>query len=128
MDRRRLYLVDDDEQVRRALGRFFSRVGFEVRAFDSGAGFLAAIDALDQGCVLLDLNLPDGSGIEVLRELRARGSDLPVILLTGYGDQAALEEARALGACQFLEKPQDPQHLLECVRTSLLMPGEAIGL
>jgi two-component system, LuxR family, response regulator FixJ len=118
-----LYLVDDDPQVRRALGRFFLRAGLKVRDYATAGGFLEALDGEAAGCVLLDFQLGDGSGTEVLRELRRRDLDLSVILLTGYVESSGVEEARALGAQQVLEKPQDPRYLLEQVRACFVAPS-----
>jgi len=104
-----LLLVDDDADVLRALGDYFDRLGFEVgRAATAEAGF-EAYDRMRPDVVILDLHLPDLSGLEVLERLRAQGGS--VILLTGQGDIETAVRAMQLGAEHFLTKPVDLNHL-----------------
>ncbi|MEZ4394907.1 MAG: response regulator [Polyangiales bacterium] len=111
-DRGVVILVEDDDDVREALGWFLQGVGFDVIEHATPAGFLAATPPAAPRCVLLDLRLPGVSGLEVLERLRARGDATPVILLTGHGSTAAARDALARGAFAFFEKPVDHQRLV----------------
>jgi DNA-binding NtrC family response regulator len=104
-----LLLIDDDEDVLRAVGTYFERMGSEVyRALTGGEG-IEAFDRTRPDVVLLDLNLPDRPGLEVLDLLKGRGA--AVILLTGHGDIETAVRAMQLGAENFLTKPVDMTHL-----------------
>ncbi len=101
---RLVYLVDDDEAIRRSAGFMLKTSGFAVRAFASGVEFLAERE-LAPGCVLLDVRMPQIDGLEVQQRLRERGSTLPVIVMTGHGDVSIAVEAMKEGAVDFIEKP-----------------------
>ncbi len=100
-------LVEDDEDVRSSLIWLLESFGLPVRPFAHPVAFLEATMPRGPRCVVLDLRLPEISGIEVLERMRQRGDDSPVIVITGHGDMKAAAEARALGAFDFLEKPFD---------------------
>lgn len=110
-----IYLVDDDDSVRRSIGFMLKTSGFSVRAYPSGIDFLKDVKALDPGCILLDIRMPDMDGLEVQRELAARGIAMPVIVLTGHGDVATAVEAMKNGASDFIEKPFEKAVLLEAI-------------
>ena len=110
-----VYLVDDDDSVRRSIGFMLKTSGFSVRAYPSGIDFLKDVKALDPGCILLDIRMPDMDGLEVQRELAARGIAMPVIVLTGHGDVATAVEAMKNGASDFIEKPFEKAVLLEAI-------------
>ncbi|HET9639251.1 MAG TPA: response regulator [Allosphingosinicella sp.] len=105
MARRTVYVVDDEEPVRRALKMMLSVSGYAVTTFDSGASLLKVAEALEPGAVLLDIRMPDMDGIEVQGHLVARGIALPIIVMTGHGDLAVASSALRRGAVAFLEKP-----------------------
>ena len=119
----KLYIVDDDEPVRRALSLLARSEGLEAEAFDGGAAFLAAIEGIDpealSGCLLLDICMPDTSGLEVQREILRRGIQLPVIVITGHGDVPTAVQAMKGGALDFVEKPLDVDDLLVRIRSCL---------
>ncbi len=102
-----IYVIDDDEVVRDSLKVLLETRDFAVRDFESGPAFLAHRSGGQPGplCVILDIHMPEMSGIEVLRELRTKGDQLPVILVTGRRDTQAQAQARALGVVAFLDKP-----------------------
>jgi FixJ family two-component response regulator len=114
-----LYIVDDDPSVRRALERLAQSAGFEARGFATGTEFLEADRAEGPACVVLDLRLPDMHGLEVQRRLARTDPGLPVVVVTGYGDDLTRREALASGATAFLSKPFDDQTLLDAVRRAL---------
>lgn len=105
MARRTVYVVDDEEPVRRALKLLLSVSGYAVATFDSGASLLDVAEALEPGAVLLDIRMPDMDGIEVQGHLVARGIALPIIVMTGHGDLTIASSALRRGAVAFLEKP-----------------------
>jgi DNA-binding NtrC family response regulator len=102
-------LIDDDEDVLRALGSYFEKLGSEVNRAHRGAEGIETFERTHPDVVILDLNLPDQSGLEVLEQLKTRGA--AVILLTGHGDIATAVRAMQLGAEHFLTKPVDLTHL-----------------
>jgi len=104
-----LLLVDDDADVLRSVGDYFERIGYEVSRATTGADGVEAFERLRPDVVILDLHLPDMSGLEVLERLRASGA--AVILMTGQGDVETAVRAMQLGAENFLTKPVDMTHL-----------------
>lgn len=109
---RHVYLVDDDEAIRRSASFMLKTSGFVVAAFASGIDFLKAAHGLGLGCVLLDVRMPDIDGLAVQAELKARGIPLPVIVMTGHGDVTVAVAAMKAGAVDFLEKPFEKAELL----------------
>lgn len=100
-----IYIVDDDEAVRDSLRLLLIAMGFAVEDFCCGATFFER-DAPEIGkCLILDVNLPGASGLDILARLRAEGSALPVVMVSGPGDAAARRRAFELGAAAFLDKP-----------------------
>src|SRR5437762_8174294 len=102
-------LIDDDADLRRALGAYFDRIGYEVAGAGTGEAGFEAFDRLRPDVVILDLHLPDVGGLDVLEQLKSRGGS--VILLTGQGDIETAVRAMQLGAEHFLTKPVDLNHL-----------------
>lgn len=105
MARRTVYVVDDEEPVRKALKLMLSVSGYAVTTFDSGASLLNVAEALVPGAVLLDIRMPDMDGIELQGYMVSRGIALPIIVMTGHGDLAVACSALQRGAVAFLEKP-----------------------
>ncbi|HXH63204.1 MAG TPA: sigma-54 dependent transcriptional regulator [Gemmatimonadales bacterium] len=108
-----ILLIDDDDAVLRAIGAYFERLGAEVTREATAKEGLEAYERLRPDVVLLDLQLPDGHGIDTLERLRAVGAS--VILLTGHGDIATAVRAMQLGAENFLTKPVEMEHLAAAV-------------
>ncbi len=102
-------LIDDDADLRKALGDYFDRLGFEVSRAATGETGVDEFERVRPEVVILDLHLPDASGLDVLERLRSRGGS--VILLTGQGDIETAVRAMQLGAEHFLTKPVDLNHL-----------------
>jgi len=113
-----LYVVDDDDAIRRSLAFLLKTSGFGVQVFEGGLPFLKAAAGLEPGCVLLDVRMPDMDGLEVQRELRARGVMLPVIIMTGHGDIDMAVAAMKAGASDFIEKPFEKATLLACIESA----------
>jgi two-component system response regulator FixJ len=110
-----IYVVDDDEAIRRSLSFLLKTSGFAVQLFEGGLPFLKDAGHLAPGCVLLDVRMPDMDGLEVQRELRGRGVMLPVIIMTGHGDVDMAVQAMKAGASDFIEKPFEKAALLACI-------------
>ncbi len=108
-----LLLVDDDASVLRAIGDYFERVGYEVWRDGTGEQAIDTFHRVRPDVVLLDLHLPDSSGLAVLERLRREGA--AVILLTGQGDIETAVKAMQLGAENFLTKPVDMTHLAAAI-------------
>jgi FixJ family two-component response regulator len=118
MPSRRVVLVDDDADVLRSLTALFESVGLEVQAFGHPQEVLNA-NPPRPGCLVLDLRMPDMSGLEVFERLRERWEDVPTIFITAHGEVSAAVRAMKLGARDFLEKPFSHQVLLERVQDAL---------
>lgn len=121
-----VYVVDDDQRVRDALGRLLRANGFSVKVYETGDEFLA--EDLSQGpaCVLLDMRLPHSNGLDVQQTLAAKGRDLPIIFITGHGTIAMTVRAIKAGAVEFLTKPCSEQELLAAVRSALVRDEAAL--
>lgn len=100
-----VYVIDDDLEVRRFLTSHLAAIGAEAWPFASGGEFLEIVDHLTPACVLLDMEMPQRSGLDVLAELVRRGIDWPVIALSARDDLAVAVDAMKLGAVDFLKKP-----------------------
>lgn len=120
-DQSPIYVVDDDDAIRKSLGKLLESAGWPVETFDSAEGLLARIDSArtSTGCVLADIRMPGLSGLELLQEMSARSSTLPVILITGHADVPMAVRAMKLGAFDLLQKPFDDQVLLDRVRAAV---------
>ena len=114
-----VFVVDDDAAVRDSLRWLMDSVGLRVVPFDSGEAFLDAVTPDREGCVLLDLRMPGLSGLEVHAQLRERGVELPVIVVSGHGDVPMAVRALKSGVVDFIEKPFKDQELLDCVQQAL---------
>ena len=118
-DRSVVCIVDDDASLRRSLRNLLMSVGFRVETFQSAELFLESVPRENPGCVVLDLRMPGMSGLDLLRQLAATGSRIPVIILTAHGDDETRRRSLQAGAVAFLEKPFQSAALLDAVRTAL---------
>ena len=118
-DRRHVYIVDDDTEVRAELAEALDLRGYRARAFDSGEGFLALQAELDPGCVVLDLNMPGMSGMEVQQALVERESRHKIVMLTGSGSVSTAVRAMHAGAIDFLEKPFHIDDLVRAIGSAV---------
>jgi FixJ family two-component response regulator len=114
-----VYVVDDDESVRKGLDRMLRFAGFRTETFASAEGFLAHDRASAPGCLILDVKMPGRSGLELQRLLNDGHNPLPVIFITGHGDIPMSVKAMKAGAVDFLPKPYDKDELLAAVRRAL---------
>lgn len=105
MSNRMVYVLDDEEPIRRSLGLMLRVQGYGVTLFETGPALLGVANALVPGCLLLDVRMPEMDGIEVQRRLAAENIVLPVVVMTGHGDLAVAVSALQGGAVAFIEKP-----------------------
>ena len=112
-------IVDDDPSVRRGLARLLRSAGLQTVSYPSAAEFLKAGLAWGPACAILDIHLGGMSGLELLAQLRASGSDLPVIIITAHDDPQSREESSRLGCVAFVCKPFEASALLEAVCAAL---------
>lgn len=112
---RTVHIIDDEEAVRDSATALLEAAEFTVVAYESGAAFLGALDQATPGCILLDIHMPELTGLELQRLLNERKLSWPVIVLTGQGDVATAVQAMKGGAFEFLEKPYQSEALLASV-------------
>lgn len=115
-----VYVVEDEEAIRRSLHLMLRVLGCQPRTFESGPSFLAAQPEIRPGCVLLDLRMPEMDGLEVQRQLAKRGANHPVVVMSGHGDLATAVAAMEQGAIAFLEKPFPRTALEQALGTAFL--------
>ena len=108
-----VYLVEDDADVRQSLIAILAGRGIPVQAFDRGEALLSALSPESCGCLILDLVLPGANAIELMRAVRARGCQLPFLIITGHGDVPTAVTAMQEGAVDYLVKPVAPEQLLD---------------
>ena len=119
-----IYIVDDDDGMRRALTVLTQTVGYNAVAFERPAEFLQKLDPNQPGCLVLDVRMPEMSGLEVQQQLNRNGSMLPVILMTGHGDIPMAVQAMKDGAFDFLQKPFRDQDLLDRINGAIKQDAE----
>jgi FixJ family two-component response regulator len=110
-----VYIIDDDAKVREALTLLLAKSGIASQPFESAEDFLAALPEGQPVCGLVDVCLPDMSGLELLKALRKRNLESALIMISGHGNVPMAVEAMRHGAVHFIEKPFDPETLLDLV-------------
>jgi two-component system response regulator FixJ len=119
-----IYIVDDDDGMRRALTVLMTTVGYHAVPFAKPTDFLAKHDPRQPGCLVLDVRMPEMSGLEVQQQLNRSGALIPVILITGHGDIPMAVQAMKDGAFDFLQKPFRDQELLDRINAALKQDAE----
>jgi len=114
-----VFVVDDDAGLRRSLDWLFRSIKIPVETYASAQDFLDTFDPMRPGCLLLDVRMPGMSGLDLQSWLRDSGHELPIIILTGFGDAQSAVRALKKGAFDFIEKPFSDQQLLGRVRQAL---------
>ena len=114
-----VHVVDDDRAFRTAMERLLSAAWHRPRLYKSASEFLAADDSEGPACVLLDLQMPDGTGLELQSALGTRSDSRPVVFLTGHGDIPSTVRAMQGGAIDFLTKPVPTATLLDAIDRAL---------
>jgi FixJ family two-component response regulator len=119
-----VYVVDDDFRVREALSSLISSAGFRVAVFSSAAEFLESEKADAPGCLILDLQLPGTSGLELQQQL-ADGDAPPIVFISGHGDVPSSVRAMKRGATEFLSKPFGDEELLQAINAAISLDRTA---
>lgn len=119
-----VYVVDDDDGMRRALTLLLSTVGYNTHAYARPSEFLAKLKTDEPGCLVLDIRMPEMSGLELQRQLNRSGCMLPIIFITGHGDVPMAVQAMKAGAFEFIQKPFRDQDLLDQINHALRHDAE----
>ena len=127
-DRKLVHIVDDEDAIRRSASFMLKTSGYAVETWPSGAAFLKEIRHVPEGCVLLDVRMPEMDGLEVQQALLDRGVTMPVIVLTGHADVSIAVRAMKAGAVDFLEKPFEKAVLLAAIETAFARLASADGV
>lgn len=114
-----IFVVDDDRDLRDAIRLLLETVSYQVDAFASAEEFVRAWDAERHGCLILDIRLPEQSGLELYQQLLRDGKRIPVIFMTAHADVTTAVDAMKSGAIEFLEKPFKGERLLQLVARAL---------
>jgi len=119
-----VYVLDDDDGMRKALVALIGTIGYDAVEFARPSDFLREFDSNRPACLLLDVRMPEMSGLDVQRELNKRGAMLPVLLITGHGDVPMAVQAMKNGALEFLQKPFRDQELVDGINRALAKDAE----
>ncbi|MGD0654550.1 MAG: response regulator [Thermoguttaceae bacterium] len=119
-----VYIVDDDEPVVRSLTDVIELIGLKVKSFSSGSQFLKGYKPSGPACLILDVIMPDMSGLELQKHLAAAGITLPTVIISGHSDVRTAVEAMKLGAIEFLEKPFRIQELCDNIQRAIRLDEE----
>ena len=114
-----VHVVDDDESARESLAFLLEAADFEVVSHASALALLDALPLDGAGCVITDMRMPDMTGLELVRELNARGSRVPIIMITGHGDIPLAVEAMRAGVADFIEKPFGESRMIDALNRAL---------
>ena len=111
-----VYVVEDDESIRRAIGRQLRSVGYHALTFGSAEEFLESTIGTGEGCLVLDIRLPGMTGLELQEKLVSRGAKYSVIFMTAHDNPQWQERAKKAGASAYLKKPFGDQSLLDAIQ------------
>ena len=114
-----VFLIDDDASVRRALARLIKSAGHQVQTFASAREFLDSAAAEEAACLVLDVRMPDLTGIDLQRQLEVLNRKVPIVFITGHGDIPMSVSAMKAGAVDFLSKPVKDIDLLRAIKQAL---------
>jgi FixJ family two-component response regulator len=114
-------VIDDEASVRKALGRLLRAAGFESRSFAGGREFLEACRREPPDCVVLDMHMPEMSGLQVVKRMNDSGLFLPMVLITADDEAARCQRVLDEGAVSWLRKPVDGPQLIQRVEHAVLM-------
>jgi len=112
-------IVDDEEGIRKALGRLLRAAGLEAHGYANGQEFLTAAAERRPDCVVLDLHMPGMSGLQVLRKLKAAGLLLPIVVITAHDEPETREQCLSSGARAYLRKPLEDRLLLNAISAAM---------
>lgn len=116
---KKIYIIDDDESVLRALGFLIGTFGFQVKTFASADSFLKAVSQDTPDCLVLDVHMPGIDGMQLQQQLVSAGSKLPIIFISADKDPVTAERAMKAGAVGFLQKPFNDRALSDLIDTAI---------
>jgi two-component system, LuxR family, response regulator FixJ len=119
-----VFIVDDDDDVRDALSLLMKSIGLPSKGYASARSFLEDFDGERPGCLVLDIRMPDMTGLELQRELLRRKAHIPIVFITGHADVAMAVETMKGGAVDFIQKPFRDQGLIDCIHQALIKDAE----
>ena len=122
-----IFILDDDDAVRDSLGMLIESAGYKAETFASCREFLARPPFPPHACLLLDVHMPEMSGLQLQDEMTRRGLKLPVIVMTGQADVPVAVRAMKAGARDFIEKPFSDELILDSIRNALAQSANAGG-
>jgi two-component system response regulator FixJ len=122
-----VHLIDDDEDVRRALAFLLGTAGLAVRVYESATAFLDRCDDFQTGCIVSDIRMPGMDGLQLMHQLQNKGSRLPVIVMTGHADVPLAVSAMKAGAVDFIEKPFGDDVLLAAIEAAFDHGSKALA-
>ncbi len=111
-----IYVVDDDASICKAMTRLMKSAGLSVQTFTSAEAFLNSVQPTESDCLLVDVQMPGMSGLELQRQLVRSGIRVPVIFITAFDDDQVRQQARQGGAAGYFRKPFDDQALLDAIK------------
>jgi FixJ family two-component response regulator len=114
-----IFIVDDDPAIRQMLSMLFSEAGYQATCFAEGASFLAAARAVTPACIILDVNIPGPSGLDILKQLNAMDYPAPIFVISGNGDIPMAVDAIRNGALDFIQKPFRGEAVVARVQESI---------
>lgn len=119
-----IYIVDDDEALCKALSWLLESIGLKTKAFHSAGDFLKVYDLCWRGCLLIDIRMPDISGLQLQEKLIELGNLIPIIMISGHGDISMAVRAMKAGAVDFITKPFNDQLLIEQIQAALMLNSQ----
>ena len=114
-----VYVIDDDESIRKALEMLLQSANMNVQAFESGEDFLQFIPQNEKSCIITDLKMKDLDGFDLCKKLHETGITIPVVFLTAFDSQKHRKYARQIGAAGYLSKPVDDQALIDTIQWAM---------
>jgi len=120
-----VHVIDDDEAIRDSLAFLLGAADIAAATYDSAESFLAALPSLRAGCIITDVRMPGMNGLDLTRRVKALGSAMPVVVMTGHGDLPLAVEAMKAGALDFIEKPFSDDVMLGVVRAAVGQGADA---
>jgi len=122
-----IFILDDDDAVRDSLSMLVESAGYKAETFASCREFLARSPLPSRACLLLDVHMPEMTGLQLQDEMARRGLKVPVIVMTGQGDVPIAVRAMKAGARDFIEKPCSDNVILDSIRNAMTPPAKTAG-
>ncbi|HOW26651.1 MAG TPA: response regulator [Bacteroidales bacterium] len=126
-DHAKIFIIDDDEAIRRSLSLLLNSLGYTTETFPSAEEFLGSVDYREAGCILLDIFLEGKTGLELQEEIKSKFENLPIVYITGMGDIPMSVRALKKGAANFLQKPIDEIQLFDAVEEAVSLSHQIVS-